>query len=108
MVITDVDAVSEMYAPDQCTIVDLYATDGAGGVRMQSVPFVHYASLLGPKGEMVRVKLVVDDGAMCGTLDSDFYDRVSHRLSDLSLSKKVLRMANGTLTPSKGVWHGQI
>ncbi|KZP06434.1 hypothetical protein FIBSPDRAFT_764412, partial [Athelia psychrophila] len=75
---------------------------------MQSVPFVHFASLLGPKGENVRVKSVVDDGAMCGALDSDFYDKVSHRLSPLGTSTKILRMANGTLTPSRGVWKGTV
>ncbi|KZP12540.1 hypothetical protein FIBSPDRAFT_677349, partial [Athelia psychrophila] len=71
-------------------------------------PFVHFASLMGPKGENVRVESVVDDGAMCGALDSDFYDKACHRLTALGTSKKILRMANGALTPSRGVWKGVI
>lgn len=51
---------------------------------------------------------MVDNSAMCGALDSDFYDGASHRLSALKPSKKVLWMANGTLTPSWGVWKGMI
>lgn len=108
VVFTDMNPVSEMYAPEQCMIVNLYAVERAEDSGRKTVPFVHYASLMGPKGENVRVKSVVDDGAMCGALDSEFYDRVAHRLSTLEPSEKVLRMANGALTPSKGVWKGEM
>ncbi|KZP06517.1 hypothetical protein FIBSPDRAFT_687089, partial [Athelia psychrophila] len=69
-------------------------------------PFVQWVGLQGPRGETVRIKAVVDDGAMCGAIDSVVFARVANRLSALSPSKRVLRMANGAMVPSDGVWRG--
>lgn len=95
-----------MYAPHEFTVVDLYTAEGEKDERAESVPFVHHTILKGPQGESVRVRAVVDNSAMCGALDSTLYDTISHRLTPLQTSRRVLRMANGSLTPSRGVWKG--
>lgn len=67
----------------KCDIVDLYSVEGESERAKDSVPFMHVAQLQGPKGEIVRVYAVVDNSAMCGALDSEFFGKVSGRLSAL-------------------------
>ncbi|KZP08552.1 hypothetical protein FIBSPDRAFT_761263, partial [Athelia psychrophila] len=89
-------------------IVDLYAVGESEGEkdRAASVPYMHMVRLHGPRGEVVRVRAVVDNGAMCGALDSAFFKNAAGRLSALEPSRKVLRMANGAIVPSQGIWTG--
>lgn len=102
-------AIASMYSIDsKSDIFELYAVGVEDAEEKESVPFVHTVSLQGPKGERVRVKAIVDNGAMCGALDSDVYNSVSTRLSTLLPSTRVLRVANGTLVPSQGIWRGTI
>lgn len=54
------------------------------------------------------MKAVVDDGAMCGAIDSAVFQKVAARLSALAPSGRVLRMANGVKVPSQGVWKGMV
>ncbi|KZP10616.1 hypothetical protein FIBSPDRAFT_757925, partial [Athelia psychrophila] len=99
-----------MYTPE-CYVFDLYAVGADSEVRKtpgSSVPFVQWVGLQGPRGEIVRMKAVVDDGAMCGAIDSGVFENVATRLDSLSPSGRVLRMANGTKVPSQGVWRGTV
>ncbi|KZP27116.1 hypothetical protein FIBSPDRAFT_731240, partial [Athelia psychrophila] len=92
-------------------VLDLYEvgadSEEAAG-RKGSVPFIQWVGLEGPRGETVRVKAVVDDGAMCGAMDSAVFEKVAARLSTLQPSGKVLRMANGAKVASQGVWRGTV
>ncbi|KAJ6484880.1 hypothetical protein C8R45DRAFT_801603, partial [Mycena sanguinolenta] len=71
-------------------------------------PFIQNMKLSGPQGEIVRMRGVVDDGAMVSAIDSNAYEKVKHRLAALGKSARVLRMADGRLTPSIGTWTGNI
>jgi hypothetical protein len=80
--------------------------DSGSGER--SVPFVHALALMGPKGEVVRMRSVFDDGAMVNAIDRNVYTKVRSRLAQLSRSVRVLRMADGRLVPSIGTWTGVV
>ncbi|KIM44034.1 hypothetical protein M413DRAFT_56786, partial [Hebeloma cylindrosporum] len=88
-------------------IVDLYGI-GNSNRSHKSVPFVHAVELEGPKGEGVQTKGVFDDGAMVNAIDLDVFSRVKGRLSPLQPSELGLRMADGRVVPSEGVWSGFI
>ncbi|KAF8888918.1 hypothetical protein CPB84DRAFT_1684046 [Gymnopilus junonius] len=87
-------------------IVDLYIVDSKGERR--TVPFVHRIEMRGPKGEIVRFRSVFDDGAMVNMIDVKMWEKVKHHLTALASSSKVLRMANGQLVPSHGIWCGEV
>jgi hypothetical protein len=71
-------------------------------------PFVHEVQLLGPKGEIVRVRVVFNDGTMISAMSSQIYEKVRHRLQGWQPSKCVLRMANGALVKSQAMWTGSV
>jgi hypothetical protein len=62
---------------------DLYAVRGSGAVSENEPaerPFMHEVQLLGPKGEIVRVHVVFDDGTMICTMCAQIYKKVKHQL----------------------------
>ncbi|TEB24807.1 hypothetical protein FA13DRAFT_1601006, partial [Coprinellus micaceus] len=69
-------------------------------------PFMQWTQLGGPRGEVVRVWSMVDDGALVNAIDEKTYRKSECRLGALRPSRKWLRMANGIVTPSLGVWRG--
>ena len=73
-----------------------------------SIPFVHGVELSGPKGEVVRFRSVFDDGALANAIDERMYLASKNRLSALQPSSRILKMADGRLVPSLGVWKGQV
>ncbi|KAF8836078.1 hypothetical protein BDN67DRAFT_866673, partial [Paxillus ammoniavirescens] len=73
-----------------------------------SNPFITVTSLRGPQGEQVRFLAIVDNGAMINTIDTAAHQRIARRLAPLSPSSRTLRMADGTLVPSLGVWSGML
>ena len=77
-------------------------------VTRTSNPFLTTPSLQGPKGEQVRFLAVVDNGAMINAIDTAAYARIARRLSPLSPSSRKLRMANGSVVLSTGVWAGNL
>jgi hypothetical protein len=92
-------------------VCDLYAVGGASAAeeaKEQAKPFVHEVCLLGPSGEVVRVRVIFDDGAMIGAMCVTIYEKVKHRLQGWCPSQRVLRMANGTLVKSQATWMGTI
>ncbi|KAJ7209931.1 hypothetical protein C8J57DRAFT_1540122 [Mycena rebaudengoi] len=88
-------------------IFDLYGV-GESPKEKCSVPFVHNVELGGPQGEVVRMRSVIDDGAMVAAIDSKVYTQIKHRLSELGKSARILRMADGRLVPSIGTWTGPV
>ncbi|KAG2048149.1 hypothetical protein BDR06DRAFT_896116, partial [Suillus hirtellus] len=73
-----------------------------------SNPFLTIPILQGPQGEKVRFLATVDNGAMINAIDTAAFQRIARRLSPLSPSQRTLRMADGSLVPSTGVWTGHV
>ncbi|KAJ7106684.1 hypothetical protein C8R44DRAFT_638333, partial [Mycena epipterygia] len=97
-----------MYTPPESQIVDLYTVGIERGPKRASVPFICGIELEGPKGELVRVRALEDGGAMVSAMCTALYERERHRIGELQHSGKTLRMANGDLVPSMGLWEGYI
>ena len=105
------DTKKPMYSVERNNnISDLY---GVGSQRNKnsgetSIPFVHGVELSGPKGEIVRFRSVFDDGALANAIDEKMYLTSKNRLSALAPSSRILKMADGRLVPSLGVWKGRV
>jgi transposase InsO family protein len=89
----------------ECDLIDLYAV---ASDQEAARPFVHEVKLMGPKGEVVRVRATFDDGAMICAMSMTVFEKVRHRLGAWTPSKRALRMANGTLTKSEASWTGTV
>ena len=70
--------------------------------------YLSYIELSGPKGEIVRFRSVFDDGALANAIDEKMYLISKNRLSALEPSSRIMKMADGRLVPSLGVWKGQV
>ena len=105
VVIPDTD---NMYSTaENSNIFDLYEV-GTLQEKEVSLPFVHGVELSGPKGEIVRFRSVFDDGALVNAIDETLYLALKNRLSALTPSGRILRMADGRHVPSVGVWRGTV
>lgn len=103
-----VDASTGLYVPEGAqAIFDLYRV-GYGEESVRSVPFVHTVCLMGPRGEVVRIRSVFDDGAMLNAIDAGVFEMVKGRLAGMMESSKILRMADGRLVQSQGMWIGEV
>ncbi|KAK6969506.1 hypothetical protein R3P38DRAFT_2586870, partial [Favolaschia claudopus] len=89
-------------------VFDLYGVGAKAREVGNSVPFIQHVELGGPRGEIVRMRSVIDDGAMVSAIDADVYEKIKHRLAPLRSSARILRMADGRLTPSVGMWSGDV
>ena len=90
-------------------IIDLYSVGYPKTTRgTEEVPFIHNIEILGPKGEINRVRALFDGGAMVGAMCASVFHKVKHRLGNSAPSKRLLRMANGVIEPSKRQWEGPI
>ena len=103
-----------MYIPStEIQTLDLY-TVGSGEPEefeispFPEVPFIHSIALSGLNGGIVQVRGVFDSGALVNAMCSSVYGNIKHRLSALQASKRMLRMANGSVIPSMGRWIGQV
>ncbi|KAJ8585783.1 hypothetical protein M405DRAFT_744702, partial [Rhizopogon salebrosus TDB-379] len=79
-----------------------------GETHQNCLPFLQHVSFAGPQGEIVRVKALFDEGAMVSAMCTSVFEQVKHRLGNWVPSTKRLRMANGTIVPSKAVWRGEV
>lgn len=97
---------------DIIDISDLYTLEDANAdddtLLQPARPFIHHIRLLGPQGEVVRVKVLIDDGAMVSVMCANLWNVVQHRLGALLPSRRKLRMANGVVVASRGRWIGTI
>jgi hypothetical protein len=101
----------ELHTEIEYEVCDLYVVGGPGAVsenKMAEKPFMHEVQLLGPKGEIVRVHAVFDDGTMISAMSSQIYKKVRHRLQGWQPSKHVLHMVNGALVKSQAMWTGSV
>ncbi|KAJ7176152.1 hypothetical protein C8R43DRAFT_872903, partial [Mycena crocata] len=97
-----------MYSPSvESHIIDLYAV-GIEEPKRTSVPFVCMIEVEGPQGELERIRVLEDGGAMVNAMCTALYEAIQHRIGKLKQSGKTLRMANGSLVPSIGYWEGYI
>ena len=64
--------------------------------------------LMGPRGEVAWIWSMFDDGAMLNAIDAGVFETVKGRLTELTVSLKILRMADGHLVPSLRVWDGEV
>ncbi|KAJ7504395.1 hypothetical protein B0H11DRAFT_1685146, partial [Mycena galericulata] len=87
-------------------IVDLYMV-GSPEHEAPSVPFEHWMSLGGPKGEKVRALGLFDTGAQVAAIDTKFYLSKERRLGKASAPTKRLRMADGKVVSTYGRWEGE-
>ena len=100
-----VSTTSCMYDPKTKDIInchDLYNVGSTGA------PFKKNLDLVGLDGALVLIKEVFNRSAMVNIIDSGLFKQIRHRLSPVRPSSKVLRVANGTLVPSEGLWVGRI
>ncbi|KAG1812772.1 uncharacterized protein BJ212DRAFT_1276045, partial [Suillus subaureus] len=58
--------------------------------------------------QIVQVKALFDKGTMISAMCTMVFDSIKHRLGNWKASVKKLRMANGALVPSKGMWKGEV
>ena len=70
----------------------------------ESQPFVLGVKLHGPKGEIVWLKGVLDDGTMISAINSGVFKKIRKRLSKVELSDRLLHMVNGMIVPSGEKW----
>jgi hypothetical protein len=54
------------------------------------------------------MRSVFDDGAMVNAIDYDMFSAIAKRLTVPTQSSRILRMADGRLVPSKGIWTGTV
>jgi hypothetical protein len=69
---------------------------------MQKITFT------GPSGEKIQIEALFDEGAMISAMCTKTFKWVKHRLTNWEPSTKQLRMANGTIIPSKATWKGEV
>ena len=111
-----VDLSDQLTVSDVCKedvelqVVDLYAvrTESDKTQKKGTKPFIHQVKLHGPKGEVVWVWGLFDNGAMVDAMSTETYNRVRHRLTPLGRSSRRLRMANGNIVNPVGCWKGVV
>ncbi|KAG1849001.1 hypothetical protein F4604DRAFT_1935078 [Suillus subluteus] len=111
--IDNAPTISVPISTESIQIVDLYTVGYVKATRQQvdakeAVPFLHQVSLEGPKGEIIRVRALFDDGAMVGVMCTSVFNKVKHRLHNWTQSKRKLHMANGNIVSSLAKWEGTI
>jgi len=76
--------------------------------KKRTKPFIHQVKLHGPKGEIVQVWSLFDNGAMVDAMSMETYKCVRHRLSPLGRSTRCLKMANRNIVDPLGCWKGMV
>jgi len=81
---------------------------GLESKNTDTIPFIHNINLEGPKGEIVRVRGLFDDGALVNAMCLTVFDKVKERLGLGIPSTRRLRMANGLVITSNAYWKGYV
>lgn len=104
-----IESCSNMFTLEESQyIFDLYHVGVDDTEKQREVPFVQQVRLGGMENREVQVLCVVDDGAMVNAIDETVFRDMGGWLGPTKASKKVLRMADGRLSPSVGVWEGLV
>lgn len=98
---------------DTIKISDLYSIGHQEVTKTQlengeAVPFIHRIELDSPKGEIIRIRALFDDGAMVSAMCTLIFQKVKHQLHNLMQSNKHLCMADGSIIRPIGKWTGTI
>lgn len=89
-------------------VVFLYSVEEAVTSSQESQPFIYHVTVRNPKtGTAMRIKGLIDDGAMVNVVDAELWPQLEARLGDVRPSNRKLRMANGAIVPSQGRWEGE-
>jgi hypothetical protein len=83
---TVVDDTNVTRKPVKYDIIDLYSV----GSESPEVPFMHGISIVGSKGDAVRVEALFDGGAMVAALCSSVFNKIKHRLYNWTPSTRRL------------------
>ncbi|KAF8230723.1 hypothetical protein L208DRAFT_1280521, partial [Tricholoma matsutake] len=92
-------------------IIDLYTVGHEkqkAENRKDVQPFMHNVKLWGPKGEIVQVWGMFDEGAMVAAMCSRVFSKGKHWLGECKGSTRRLHMADGTVMRAEAVWTGTI
>lgn len=87
--------------------IDLYSVKSRT-VQAEGQPFITQINMYGTDGDLSNFHPHVDDRAMINTIDIEAYRTASKHMEHLMPSTCILRMADGSLVPSVGVWNGRI
>jgi len=98
--------VTSNFSNNNC--VDLCVIGGIPSEEEPTNPFVHPVELRGEAGGMVKIEGLFDDGAMVNSISEKIFALVKDALGELAASEKALRMADGTIVPSRGRWSGEV
>jgi hypothetical protein len=89
---TSPDALISMYEKRIIELAAIYTVSTESGKHLleESDPFVHGVELHGPKGEIVRLRGVFDDGASINAIDTRIFAMVKHRLNKPYQSDRIM------------------
>jgi hypothetical protein len=59
-------------------------------------------------GKAVEEDMIIDDGAMANTVNTNTYEAARQQLGELAWTSQVLHMVNGELVPSRRFWSGDV
>lgn len=89
-------------------VVFLYSVEEAVTSSQESQPFIYHVTVRNPKtGTVMRIKGLIDDGAMVNVVNTELWPQLAARLGDVMPSNCKLHMANGAIVPSQGQWEGE-
>jgi hypothetical protein len=93
-------------SPDQLfEVVDVYSMS----FEVSEPPFTHDITLCSKSGQHSHsVEAVFDAGAMISAMSLSNFNRIKDKIGGFGPSSKLLRVANGTVTPSVATWQGVI
>ncbi|KAJ3507688.1 hypothetical protein NMY22_g16851 [Coprinellus aureogranulatus] len=98
--------VTSSFGFNRDDIVDVFSTDSQD-VSEESFQHSVNMSKRGVEGKR-RVMATFDGGALIGALCSRVWQTLEGDLRVRGRSNRILRMANGSLVPSQGVWTGRL
>jgi hypothetical protein len=98
--------VTSNFSNNNC--VDLCVIGGIPSEKEPTNPFVHPVELKGEAGDMVKIEGLFDDGAMVNSICEKIFTLMKDALGEPATSEKALRMADGTIVPSRGRWSGEV
>ena len=87
----------------QQELIDLYS------VRHESttphdIPFTHPIAIHGHTGRRIRLNALFDEGALVAAMCTTVFHKIKHISGHWAPSSRLLRMANGNVTPSLALW----
>jgi hypothetical protein len=91
----------------QAHIVNLYSAKSTQRLAIAS-PFRSMMRFVAADGKQLPVIGLVDDGAMISAIDRQFYETHKEWFGALLPTRTHLRMANGVIEPSLGLWEGSV